>query len=320
MMRRVFNFLRHLQQGTLLERLRWGWEERKESRAWKAREDLARRRKQQWDQALAQGGTLEIEVGAGARLLLEPGNRLAENICLHQFEIRERTFVERYLRDGDVFVDIGANIGLYTVIAGKCVGSAGLVIAFEPAGATRARLEANIRLNSLTNVQVQSLALSDKNDSVPLNVPMDGFDAWASLGVPTDGQAQHSELVETATWDGFANDRGLEGLVAMMKIDVEGWERRVLAGAWATLSETDAPLLQVEFSDDAARAAGGDCASLYRALDELGYCVCRFDAEANKLVPDAMRPEYPFDNLYATKRLQEDNERLAAAMTGKSRW
>jgi hypothetical protein len=65
-------------------------------------------------------------------------------------------------------------------------------------------------------------------------------------------------------WDRYAEARRLFSNMTIMKMGVEGWERRVLAGRWEMLSRSDSPVLQVEFADDAARAAG----SSYRALYE----------------------------------------------------
>jgi hypothetical protein len=96
----------------------------------------------------------------------------------------------------------------------------------------------------------------------------------------------------------------------MMKIDVEGWENRVLDGASAKLAASDAPLLQVEFTDAAAHSAGSSCGALYQHLLDLGYIVYRYDRAGNQLVPEGLRANYPYDNLYATKHLAAENARL----------
>lgn len=127
-MDRIWKLLTHIRKGTLVERFRWGIKARGVRLVRQVSAEQARRRRSLWDQARAEGGSFELDVGAGARLLLDVGSRLAENICLHEFELNERRFVERYLHRGDVFIDVGANVGLYTVIAGKCVGRTGRVI------------------------------------------------------------------------------------------------------------------------------------------------------------------------------------------------
>ncbi|MFZ1575143.1 MAG: FkbM family methyltransferase, partial [Chromatiaceae bacterium] len=225
------------------------------------------------------------------------------------FEQVERTLLWRYLRTGDVFVDVGANLGLFTVIAAKRVGDGGRVYAFEPAAQPRQRLEENVRLNRFGNVSILPLALSDEAGLLEISVPTDGYDAWSSLAAPIAGTGIRVNRVEAVTWDDFARSGG-DLKPTMMKIDVEGWENRVLDGASAMLSAIDAPLLQVEFTDAAASSAGSSCAALYQHLLDFGYTVCRYDRVRNQLVPDALRASYPYDNLYATKRLARDNQRL----------
>ena len=95
-----------------------------------------------------------------------------------------------------------------------------------------------------------------------------------------------------------------------MKIDVEGWESYVLQGGAKSLGGPDAPLLQVEFTEDAAKAAGCSCQALYRMLSELGFEMFTFDASSNALAPDPMRDRYPYVNLLATKNPESINARL----------
>jgi FkbM family methyltransferase len=68
------------------------------------------------------------------------------------FENDELTFLERYLKEGDVFIDVGANIGIFSLVAAKMVGATGKVISFEPTLSTFQRLNENIILNNFTNI------------------------------------------------------------------------------------------------------------------------------------------------------------------------
>ena len=74
----------------------------------------------------------------------------------------------------------------------------------------------------------------------------------------------------------------------------------------------DAPLLQVEFTDDAAKAAGCSCQGLYRILEDSGFRMFTFDAASRAMIRDPIRASYPYVNLYATKDLQSINARLQA--------
>jgi hypothetical protein len=95
-----------------------------------------------------------------------------------------------------------------------------------------------------------------------------------------------------------------------MKIDVEGWEAPVLEGARQSLLQRDAPVLQVEFTDEAATAAGYSCRGVYQQLEELGYRLYFFDAEQRTLVPDPIRDSYPYLNLFAVKDVDAVMRRL----------
>lgn len=286
---------RHFQEGTIASRL--AWEVKKRYRHWR------------WNRAQRESRYVDHKVEGQAQLRLYTDSTLSWLIFNQGFEQKETTFVWRYLRPGDIFIDIGANIGLFTVIAAKRVGKGGMVYAFEPASLPRQRLEENVKLNQFRNVSIQPFALSDQEGWLELSIPTDGHDAWSSLAVPIAGTGIQTNRIKAVTWDDFAG--GMDDLTpTMMKIDVEGWENRVLEGAINTLSSANAPLLQVEFTDAAAQAAGSSCAALYQHLLDLGYTVCRYDRDRNELISDGLRPSYPYDNLYATKHLDQDNRRL----------
>jgi FkbM family methyltransferase len=184
------------------------------------------------------------------------------------------------------------------------------VFAFEPTSQTFERLSANVRLNQFSNTSLHRMALSDEEREMEIHRSMDGYDGWNSFAKPCVGKTISSEKVPAVTWDSFSEQNGLNGRVAMMKIDVEGWEAFVLRGGKKLLARPDAPLLQVEFTDDAAAAAGGSCQELYRMLETLKYQMFSFDAVANRLLPAPIREKYPYLNLFAVKDLQAVNRRL----------
>lgn len=289
----------HLYEGTLLDRLRQEW-----------RQHAKRKRVVWWESQIGKREHFETMIQRGVRIRLYYDNQLSKLIYCHDFEWQQRKFLNFFLRPGDVFVDIGASIGLFTLIAAHCVGNTGRVYAFEPCSRTYHRLLASVQLNRLVNVSCYQLALSDRITQLDMIISLDGFDAWNSLAQPVAGESFAVETVNCTTWDSFVQEQNLVGRVTMMKIDVEGWETRVLLGGSETLSRMDAPILQVEFTEQAAQAAGSSCAELYHLLEELGYQMFVYDAKSRRLVPDPLREEYPYLNLIAVKRPEEVVSRL----------
>ena len=148
------------------------------------------------------------------------------------------------LGDGDVFVDIGANSGYFTVLAALRVGARGRVFAFEPNPAVRRQLERHVELNAIADrVTVSDLALSDEDrDDVRL---------FVSCWPENDGIASLTPAAETLARGGLRADASIPVRVRrfdswaqsvqlpridLMKIDVEGAEAKVLAGMSSTLA------------------------------------------------------------------------------------
>lgn len=256
-----------------------------------------------WDAQPADGSGTIVELQPDVRMQIYFGGELSRYIYHGDFEIDERIFLNVFLRPGDTYVDIGANLGLFSLIAAHLVGPTGRVHSFEPSSKTFQRLRGNVELNSLTNITLHELAMSNTAEKREMVTATDGMDAWNSLAQPYMGGNYTKETITTDTWDKFAPGHGLATGVTLMKIDVEGWEQAVLEGARGLLSRPDAPILQVEFTDEAAKAAGFTCAGVYRLIEEFGYRLYRFDPHTRQLTHDPLRPEYPYANLFAIKDL-----------------
>ena len=255
----------------------------------------------QWAAIRGTPKSLTRSLGGGVRMKLYGDSRLCEMLYFDQFEPETRSFLDAYLRPGDVFLDIGANVGLYTIAAARLVGNGGQVHAFEPCSKTFARLEENVRLNGLRNVSCHRVALSDENAEAQLSLAKDGFDAWNSLGKPYMGEPGGQETVQTVTLDSFVGQHRLEGRITAMKIDVEGWENQVLTGAEKLLAAANAPALCVEFTEEAAQLAGSSCAALYRTLERLGFRMFTIGNTPETVVPFAICDPFPNVNLLALK-------------------
>ena len=166
----------------------------------------------------------------------------------HVMPGRERRIGEALralLREGDVFVDAGANIGCYAVEAAGLVGPAGSVVAVEMIPETAARLRLHVERNRLANVRVIEAALAERaGETLTATVP-DGRFGQARLGEGR-GRVVH---VTTTTLDAAAT----APRVRLLKLDLEGAEAPALRGARALLARTDAVVFErLEGADDAA--------------------------------------------------------------------
>lgn len=289
--------LRYAKDGTLYPRFyHWLTKQPKSLREWL------------WDLLTAVKPVLSQRLETGAILRLYGDDCLCRDMFVYRFEANERDFVISYLATGDIFVDVGANVGLFTLLGADLVGPVGKVYAFEPTAVTYARLCDNVKRNRLSNVECVQLALSDQDETRPLTVSVEGLAAWNSLAQPGVSSQWVHEQVTCCPWDSFAAQHGLTGKVALMNIDIEGWEFTMLQGAQATLQRADAPDLLVEFAEVNAKAAGTTCVALYHLLLALGYGLYHIDASQRTLSP-ASAQEYVYENLLATKRVAEVRRR-----------
>ena len=145
------------------------------------------------------------------------------------------------LRPGMVMVDIGANVGYYTLMAASRVGPTGKVIAFEPLDDNCALLSMSLKVNRFQNVTVHPLAVADFEGLVEFVI--DDSNGGINIGDPPAG----ASLVQAVTLDAFLAD---ERRVDIVKMDIEGAEGRALKGMRALLRR-HRPLLFSEFTPSA---------------------------------------------------------------------
>jgi FkbM family methyltransferase len=155
-------------------------------------------------------------------------------------------FMRSCLRNGSVFVDVGANVGYYTLMASKLVGPLGRVHAIEPVPSTACLLKVNVRLNGCGNVIVHEVAAWSSKGEVTLSIPK-SFYGCASI--VREGEERLSVKAVTL-------DEMLHGVnsVDLIKIDVEGAEHEVLLGAKNLVSKVKC--MVIELSRNAKEVLG----------------------------------------------------------------
>ncbi len=176
----------------------------------------------------------------------------------------------RHLRPGDVFFDVGANVGFFTILAARLVGPTGRVVALEAVPRNARRVVANARRNGLGNVTVLALAAGAGTGTATLNLARHpGGAVLASAGVPPD--ASGTITVPVRSIDDLAASEDLPP-PTVCKIDVEGAEEAVLDGMVHTL-RTLRPVLVVEMDDGEAEVVARRASALADRLDAVGYDV-----------------------------------------------
>ncbi len=154
----------------------------------------------------------------------------------------QRVF-EQHIAPGDCVLDVGANVGFFTVLAARRTGSAGQVVAFEPDERNAACIVANAARNGFSHVEVVQAAVADQAGRAVLwQAAYAGGHALESAGRPPDAIGQVE--VDVVTIDGMRRD-GRVPRVAFVKIDVEGAELDVVRGMTETL-HNDRPVMLIE--------------------------------------------------------------------------
>jgi FkbM family methyltransferase len=183
------------------------------------------------------------------------------------YEYKQTRYFKSLLSPGAVVADVGANVGYYSLVAAPLVGSAGQVYAFEPMGAQFAQLCANVMRNSLRQVNLVNLALSDEVGEATITLEDENNTGSASLRGGTGSAG--SEKVQVSTLDHYFGSQPLQRL-DVVKIDVEGFETAVLRGGEGTIGRFR-PVVMIEVVDAIQKRAGSSRAEVYEWFDEHGY-------------------------------------------------
>ncbi|CDR08865.1 FkbM family methyltransferase [Streptomyces iranensis] len=204
-------------------------------------------------------------------------------------------WLQRRLKPGDVFVDVGANIGYYSVLASRLVGRGGTVVAIEASPTFHQLLRRHARRNDRTNIRALNAAVSDRDELLTF-ILASSRNMGANSVVPYDGPAESTfeiaaqPLPDLLTDDEITNAR-------VIKIDVEGAEGSVIRGLVPLLDKLrpDAELT-VEVTPQRMSDLGDSVEDLLATLKGHGFHVYRLPNDyAAGSYPGALRrpPEVP---------------------------
>lgn len=205
----------------------------------------------------------------GHRLYVDPEDfTVARLLLLHRgrWEETESRLFSSLVREGHTVVDIGANIGIYTLLAARLVGPAGKVYAFEPEPGNFELLKRNVAANDYKNAVLVNKAVADNT-------------ALARLALTAQGSGGHSlsnfrgaaafEAVETVSLDDYFGGSGQR--IDILKIDVEGGEMSIFSGMRRVLAANPDLTILTEFFPDAIRAFGYVPEEYVRGLSASGF-------------------------------------------------
>lgn len=197
------------------------------------------------------------------------------------WEEYETELFHEFVKPGMVVVDIGANIGYYTLIAARLAGKDGKVYAFEPEPGNYDLLVKNINVNGYNNVKPVNKALSDKKGQLKLFLDKTNLGAHSFIDSDNPQRKAGAIDVETITLDEFIENEIEGGRIDFIKLDAEGAEGLVLAGAEKTLKNNDLKML-IEFWPHGLRKIGTDPIELLERLKGYGFRIKLLDEDSHQ--------------------------------------
>ncbi|HEV2551858.1 MAG TPA: FkbM family methyltransferase [Stellaceae bacterium] len=217
-------------------------------------------------------------------------------------------FMRRYLRANDTFLDVGANLGIYTLWASQFVDTLsghGRIVAVEPDPKNLSRLHEQLALNGLDRVKIAPVALSASAGTIRFSQGNDGLNHIILAEPTSEGYIK----VPAITLDSYCAENNI-ALVSFLKIDVEGAEQLVLAGGRQMLAERRIDVIQLEFNEQVYNRGLSDSAVM-ALLEGYGYSLYRFDAAASTLTIVPRIDLLSHENLFAIHDVSQVRRRLA---------
>lgn len=191
------------------------------------------------------------------------------------WEKAETEFILKFLKPGMNFLDIGANIGYYSLLSARAVGLDGAVHAFEPEPGNFELLSKNISANKLKNIYPLNKAVSNKEEMKQLFLSAANYGAhsFAEGNVPLG--VEGSVSVSTLRLDDYWREHG-RGKIDFIKMDTQGAEGDILEGAEKVLEESS-PVILMEFWPYGLRGFGREPQTVLSLLEKYGYVIRVFE-------------------------------------------
>ena len=209
------------------------------------------------------------------------------NYYFHIYDYEESIFLIQFLKSKDLVVDIGANHGHYSLIASGICGARSISI--EPVKKTYDRLLMNINMNMLNNVRVENIGLSDDDGSLYFSNNLGSMNKVVQIE-----EMDLCERVAVTTLDKLLSQKENPQVI---KIDVEGYEKRVLLGANRVLRNYNLNVIIIELNNS-NYDYGYHENDILSLLNENGFYPYKYIYPENVLIPLREKNYYSFNTIF----------------------
>ncbi len=234
---------------------------------------------------------IELEPGVfGKRIepfhdMIHPNNQMHQVLYISgTYEPNSLLVLKKFLKQNDVFLDVGANAGIYTLFASRCVGEGGKIISFEPSSREYALLEENVQLNALRNVVLEKRAVSDACGIKFLRLAIEKHNGQNTLCdnfAYEDAFSSLKESVAVVSLDQYVKNNALKR-INFIKMDIEGAELSALQGAKQIFHQYR-PLLLMEICQSALKRNKISLRSIYHFFETYQYQTFSIDDQTAEI-------------------------------------
>ena len=219
----------------------------------------------------------ELNIEEGKIILNQDDVAVSGMLALGAFEPYQMALFRKTIKPGMTIVDIGANIGLYSVIAGKLTGKNGRVFSFEPEKKNFEYLNKNVNANNLKNVQVDTTAISNEKATRNLFLFSDNTGSYSLVD---NRKTNISVQVQTDTLDNILKLKAIDH-VDFIKMDIEGAEYLAFEGMTDVINKSKNLTMMIEFFPNAIRRFNKEPLQFLNKIKSLGFKISEI-SEDNK--------------------------------------
>jgi FkbM family methyltransferase len=212
--------------------------------------------------------------GINMTMVIHPDMYFTVAYTKYLFEPESLDFIRDHLRAGGTFLDIGANIGYFSLFCSKLVAKHGCVIAFEPGDFAFALLSRNKELNKCSNLQIYKAGFGEEDGILEFNLGSPGMEVYSSLGNIVHPSADPSQFskVSVPIFNGskWLKNNGVD-YIDLMKLDIEGGELVVVRGMTEFFREGRVKNLLIEMTESMSADFGYHPEQIISLLSSFGY-------------------------------------------------